>query len=339
MPRRAIAALLSGLGGVTKTGTGTVTLSGNDTFTGVINANAGTLVLAGSNVTHGQTTVANGAVLQVGGTNALQFSPLLLNSTTANSLKFSSGGTYTIGTLLAPAAGAGAFALQDASSNAVTLAVGGGDQTSGTFNAVISGSGGISKIGRGLLTLSGTNTFGGGVTFTGGELSVAADASLGSATDALTFSGGILQVTGTAVTTFGTHTVNYSTFNGGVDIATGNTFTISNSISGNGAFSKLGAGTVVFSAPNSYSGGTLVAAGTLQGDTTNLVGNITNRGTVVFNQAGSGTFAGSIGSGGGVVTLQGTGTVTFSGGKQLQRRYQHRRFECFEYRQCECRSI
>jgi autotransporter-associated beta strand protein len=51
---------------------------------------------------------------------------------------------------------------------------------------------------------------------------------------------------------------------GGFDIASaGNTFTVSQNLSGSDGLTKLGAGTLVLSGTNSYSGESVVSAGTL----------------------------------------------------------------------------
>ncbi|MGB8088749.1 MAG: autotransporter-associated beta strand repeat-containing protein, partial [Candidatus Rhabdochlamydia sp.] len=83
-------------------------------------------------------------------------------------------------------------------------------------------------------------------------------------------------------------------------------------ISGTGSVTKQNVGTLIVKGPNNYSGGTTVSGGILQGDTTSLIGNITNNGAVVFDQAIDGTYAGTI-SGSGSVTKQNTGTLTIRG--------------------------
>ena len=64
-------------------------------------------------------------------------------------------------------------------------------------------------------------------------------------------------------------------------------------MSGTGSLLKNGTGTLILSGTNSYTGGTTVSGGILQGTTTSLQGNILNNATVVFNQTGSGTYAGA----------------------------------------------
>jgi autotransporter-associated beta strand protein len=63
---------------------------------------------------------------------------------------------------------------------------------------------------------------------------------------------------------------------------------------------------------NSYTGGTTVSAGVLQGTTDSLQGDITNSATVTFNQSTDGTYSGAI-SGSGDLTKEGTGNTTLSG--------------------------
>ena len=119
--------------------------------------------------------------------------------------------------------------------------------------------------GTGILTLAGTSsTYSGSTTLNAGELSISASNNL-SPNSLLVFNGGVLQITGTALTSMGTASVNWPTFNGGFDINNAaNVFTVSNVIGGTGSLSKLGLGTLRLTASNSYSGGTTISAGTLQ---------------------------------------------------------------------------
>lgn len=71
-------------------------------------------------------------------------------------------------------------------------------------------------------------------------------------------------------------------------------------------------GTTILTANSTYTGGTTIAAGTLQlgngGTTGAIVGNVTDNGTLAFNRSNTMTFAGAI-SGTGVVNQIGTGTT------------------------------
>jgi len=125
--------------GINKTGTGTLTLSGTNTYTGSTTVSAGGLTLhTGNNLSDSSAvTVASGATLTL------------------------NGGNETIGSL----AGAGSVAL---GSNTLTL----GDSTSTTYSGVMSGTGALTKSGTGTLTLSGTNTYTGATSVSAGTLVV-----------------------------------------------------------------------------------------------------------------------------------------------------------------------
>ncbi|WP_431108691.1 autotransporter domain-containing protein [Variovorax paradoxus] len=93
----------------------------------------------------------------------------------------------------------------------------------------------------------------------------------------------------------------------------GYTATIANSLTGSARLEKTDAGTLVLSGANSYTGGTLVSGGTLQGTTTSLRGDIVaNNSTVAFVQDTAGSFAGTL-SGNGSLRKAGSGTLTLTG--------------------------
>jgi autotransporter-associated beta strand protein/T5SS/PEP-CTERM-associated repeat protein len=132
------------------------------------------------------------------------------------------------------------------------------------------GNGGIVKLGSDLLTLSNAgNTFAGGVVVSNGTLGIWSDANLGNSAGGVTFAGGLLQVQGTSLTSWGTRSANWVGFNGGFDVASPDAaFTLTNAIVGAGPFTKTGAGTLVV-APTTFAGfaGTVTNnAGTLRSD-------------------------------------------------------------------------
>ncbi|MBT3374776.1 MAG: hypothetical protein HN406_04215, partial [Lentisphaerae bacterium] len=129
--------IISGSGGLAKSGNGTFTISGANTYTGVTTVSAGTLQLGASDV------IADSSDVSVAGTLDLDG-----NSDTVGAL--SGNGSITLG--------------------AGTLTAGDGANT--TFGGVISDNGGLTKTGAGTLTLSGVNTYTGATTITGGTLSV-----------------------------------------------------------------------------------------------------------------------------------------------------------------------
>ena len=85
---------------------------------------------------------------------------------------------------------------------------------------------------------------------------------------------------------------------------------------GPGTLEKVGAGTLILSGTNTYTGGTIISAGVLQlgngGASGSIVGNVLNNATLAFNRSDVFTFSGVI-SGVGVVQQNGTGTTVFTG--------------------------
>jgi len=112
----------------------------------------------------------------------------------------------------------------------------------------------------------------------------------------------------------------------GTAAGSGYTATIDSDLIGTGSLEKTDLGTLILTGANTYTGGTTITAGTLQGDTTSLQGDITNNAALVFDQAMDDVWGGTIDgngnltkSGAGALKLSGdssgfTGTTTISGG-------------------------
>ena len=92
---------------------------------------------------------------------------------------------------------------------------------------------------------------------------------------------------------------------------------INEGVAGGVSVEKTGAGTLILSGDNTYLGDTVISAGTLQvgsGGTSGALGagNVTNNGALIFNRSNAATVANAI-SGTGDVTKQGAGVLTFTG--------------------------
>ncbi|KAA7056322.1 fibronectin-binding autotransporter adhesin ShdA [Salmonella enterica subsp. enterica serovar Lubbock] len=160
---------LSGAGSLVKTGTGELTLSGDNSYSGTTTITGGTLTADHAD-SLGTGTIANSGVLQVGEgelENTLSGSGSLVKTgtgelTLSGDNTYSGGTTITGGTLTADHAdslGSGAI------DNNGVLQVGEGE-----LKNTLSGTGSLVKIGTGELTLSGDNTYSGGTTIDDGVL-------------------------------------------------------------------------------------------------------------------------------------------------------------------------
>jgi autotransporter-associated beta strand protein len=91
------------------------------------------------------------------------------------------------------------------------------------------------------------------------------------------------------------------------------TATLNVALSGTGGLSKEDAGRLILGGANTYSGGTTVKGGVLQGSAASLQGDIVNNAEVAFDQdKAAGTYAGAM-SGTGKLRKIGAGTLTLAG--------------------------
>lgn len=198
---------------------------------------------------------------------------------TARGLQFlTSGYTLTGGDLTLAGSGAFPVYVEGAASTA-------------TIQSAIVGSGALAKSGSGTLVLRGANTYSGGTQILGGVIEVASDANLGAASGDLLLFDGVLSTTADFVSS---RAVTLGGNAGGFSVADGTVLGLSGPLSGSGALLKSGLGTLVLSGVNSYTGGTMVMAGTIEGSATSIGGDVANAAVVVFDQAADATYAGNI---------------------------------------------
>ncbi|MFZ4288163.1 autotransporter-associated beta strand repeat-containing protein [Variovorax sp. HJSM1_2] len=215
---------ISGVGKLTKTDTGTLVLSGANTYSGGTSVNGGRVkVSSDSNL-----GAAAGALSIDGGTLETTASMSSVRAVTLNT----GGATLDV-------------------ANGTTLAL----------TNTVDGTGALTKTSAGTLVLSGANSYSGGTVINGGKLSIGSDANLGAAAGALSFGGGALEATA-SFTSARAITLNAS--GGTLDVDVGSTLTLTSSIAGTGALNKTDAGTLVLSSANTYSGGTTISGGVLK---------------------------------------------------------------------------
>jgi autotransporter-associated beta strand protein len=240
----------------------------------VTQAGTGTTVLTGTN-TYGGTTAVNAGTLQIG-----------------------AGGTT--GTL-----GAGAV------TNNGTLVFNRADAL--TVTNTIGGTGSLVQVGGGTTTLTGTNTYSGPTTVTGGALRIGADNNLGTGGE-LALNGGTLETTASFALNRG---VSLGASGGTFDVDAGTTLTYGGVVAGAGALAKADAGTLTLTGNNTYAGATTINGGTLRvgnkGTTGTLgAGAVTDNANLVFDRAGSTSLA-ALAAGG----ITGTGNVSVLAGGNL----------------------
>ena len=200
---------------------------------------------------------------------------------------------------------------------------------SGTFTiaGVLGGSQVLTKSGAGILILSGASTYSAGTSLSAGKISLTNGSGLGAGTLAMT-SGTILDLVSVTVannvTVAGTSSVS---------VNSGTSSTLSGVISGSGILAKKGAGTLVLSGTNTYTGGTSMedATGTISlinnngglgsgtltmdGNTLALASGVTVANTInltsnaAISVTGTATLSGALVSGTAGLIKSGTGTL------------------------------
>ena len=263
-----------------KSGSGTLTLSGNNGYDGTTTVSAGTLTVSGTLSDSTAVTVASGAIYDVDASDNI-----------------------------ASVSGAGNIEL--ASSQTLTA----GDSNDKTLSGVISGSGGFTKAGSSTYTLSGTNTYTGNTNINSGTLTVSGTLSDSTAITVASGATYDVDVSDTIASVDGAGAIEIAN---AVTLTTGdaNDQELSGTVSGSGSITKVGNGILTLSGTNSYSGDTTISAGTLlvtsQLGGGSYAGDISNAGDLGINSSNNQTLSGVI-SGSGTINKSGSGELTLTG--------------------------
>lgn len=347
-----LSGVISGTGGLTSVGNGTLILTGNNTFSGTTTISAGTLQVGNGGATGalvgpitdgtvlvfnvngatGVTSVISGAgsvtqegtgVLTLSATNTYAGGTLVTNGL----INFNSAANFSTGIISLNGGGLqwATGTSTDISQHLNTIFANGATfDTNGnnvTFGTALSGPGGVTKAGAGVLTFAVDNTYQGGTTVTGGLINFAAASNFGAGK--ITLNGGGLQwkLGNTAdisadLNPIGTGGGTFDTNGNDVSLATPITGVVDGK--GNkidGGITKAGNGTLTLTAAETYGGGTTISGGTLvvgAGGSITGTGSVVDNGTLSFNQPGDTTFDGAI-SGNGQLIWSGPGKLTLSG--------------------------
>ncbi len=326
---------ISGTGALTKSRASTLTLTGSNTYSGstTLSTNGSTLRAGAENTFSSASahTLANNTILDLFGfdqtigslagsgrvTNAdvaaatlttggddtdTLFSGIIQDGAGSTGLTkvgtgtftlsgnntYTGGTTITAGTLQLGNGGNSGSVSGDIIDNGVLVF----DRNNNlTFSDIVSGTGSLTKIGTNTLTLTGNNTYTGSTTISAGTLQIGNGGTSGA-------------IVGNVID------------NGVLAINRSDAVTLGGVISGTGTLTKSGAGTLILTGENTYSGGTTISAGTLQigngGTTGSISGNMVDNGVFVFDRSDALTYAGNI-SGSGSLVKNGTGTLTLTG--------------------------
>ncbi len=277
--------ILSGAGGLTKTGANTLTLSGNNSYLGLTDIQEGTLTLG-----------RNGGT--IADTNSIQVSGGTLNvanSDTVDNITISSGTISGAGTLTA-----NSYDLTNTGTISVNLAGGAGTTLTktGAGTAILSGDNsysGLTDVQEGTLSLQrvgGTIGNLAAVRVSGGTLDVAEDDWVGT----VTLTNGAISGDSTLVTT------------GTFEVENGNISARLEGSDDDTALNKTTGGTVTLSGNNAYRGLTTVSAGELDLNTTGgtaIFGNLTiTGGTAKLMQSNQINDAKNLVVSGGILNIQ-----------------------------------
>jgi autotransporter-associated beta strand protein len=234
-----LTSIIAGTGRIIKSGTGTLTLSSANTYTG------------GTTITNGTLTLGASEVLADAGA-------LTLNGSGAN-LSVPGAFTETIGALtLTSGSIVGSLATLSPSSTTAS---------DGIINMILGGTGTFTKNTSGTVILSTNNTFTGKTTINGGFIATSGESSFGAnpgsfTANQITLNGGGIQAQ--ADINFSSNRGITLGASGGTFNADGQTITLTNVVAGSGSLTQTGTGKVKPAGAHTYTGGTIINGGTFE---------------------------------------------------------------------------
>jgi fibronectin-binding autotransporter adhesin len=331
---------ITGGTGLTKSGSGTLTLGGVNSFTGAIAVNGGILKPSGNQAlgANGNTvTIASGAALDTNG---------MMNAARNYRAVISGTGTDGSGAIVNSSATAHSNGF-----GSLTLAA---DATIGGLSRwdvrpIVAGDGVLDLAGH-TLTKLGINRIGiidsvaaaaGSIHIQEGELAISRSAVSGSGAVTVDFGAKLFFENSTSGSFSKNIVLNNGTLLADINTGTGTLVpidspqielidfpviqaddnqTLTGTVMGSGQLIKSGSATLVLAGAATHSGGTVVNSGTLQigngGTTGSIVGDIENYGTVAFNRSDDISFANRI-FGTGALLKQGTGKLTLTANNEF----------------------
>jgi fibronectin-binding autotransporter adhesin len=252
-------------GSIIKNASGTLRLSGANTFAGGVTINGGTLLLGSA------------GALNSGSPNAVSFGAGSLGILSLN------GNSVTVSGLNTNAS-VGTPVVQNANGASATLTV--NNAVSNEYDGVLQdGNGGgfllLTKTGAGTLTLGGNNLYNGTTTINAGTLRATSGTALGSTNGGTTVAAGAtldisafvgaepVSIQGTGVGGAGALTGSSASLAGAVNLTgpatigvpAGAPLDLLGTVSGNFALTKVGVGTLYFYGNNTFAGGLIINAG------------------------------------------------------------------------------
>lgn len=236
---------------------------------------------AGTTIANGADFTANFGTVNITGTRTVS----LDSSRTIGNLIFGDSGSATHDWILGNNGSVLNILTLQTSSGTPNIDV---QNRAATISLILAGNQGLTKVGSGTLSLTGSNTFTGNVNVDGGALIVTSNTfNLGAASNNVFLNNsGSLMLNATSATIGTGRTITIGSTGGAIGVTAGNftTITLASNITGSGTLTLQGANSqITLSGSNSYTGGSVVESGRVRFDTLN---SLPTTGKVLINNGG-----------------------------------------------------